>query len=187
MKMSLKMKLITVISFMITVLCIIIYIINVKGIFFTLSITFGTIFYHFAMRLAVGKAVDSIFHNRMDHNKRWFRVGKAEIRFYNKLKIRKWKGKMPTYDLRAFDPKLHSWDEIAGATCQSEIVHEIIVILSFLPIVASVWFGALPVFVITSVLSACFDCLFVMMQRYNRPRIVKVAERQRRKTDVQRK
>lgn len=182
--MSKIMKLITVISFVITVLFVIAYTASCKGIFFTLAITFGTVFYHFAMRLAVGKAVDSIFHNRMDHNKRWFRVGEAEIRFYNKLKIRKWKGKMPTYDLRAFDPKLHSWDEIAGATCQSEIVHEIIVILSFLPIVASVWFGALPVFVITSALSASFDFIFVIMQRYNRPRIIKVAQRQRRKTGV---
>lgn len=186
MKMPAKMKLTAVISLVMTALFAVFYITSAEDVFLTFAISFATVTYHFAMRLAVGKTVDMIFHNKMDHNKKWFRVGKAEQHFYNLLRVRKWKGKMPTYDLKAFDPKIHSWDEIADATCQSEIVHEIIMVLSFLPILASVWFGALPVFVITSVLSACFDCIFVMMQRYNRPRIVKVAERQRRKTDVQR-
>ncbi|MBQ4561515.1 MAG: hypothetical protein IJA55_04185 [Clostridia bacterium] len=185
--MAKKMKLTAVISLVMTALFAIVYITADEAVFLTLVISFGTVAYHFVMRLAVGKAIDMVFHNKMDYNKKWFRVGKTEQRFYNLLRVRKWKGKMPTYDLKAFDPKIHSWDEIAGATCQSEIVHEIIMVLSFLPILASVWLGALPVFVITSFLSACFDCLFVMMQRYNRPRIVKVAERQRRKTDVQRK
>ncbi len=187
MKMPAKIKLTAVISLVATALFTIVYITSDEDIFLTLAICFATVTYHFAMRLAVGKTVDMIFHNKMDYNKRWFRVREAEQHFYNLLRVRKWKGKMPTYDVKVFDPKTHSWDEIAGATCQSEIVHEIIMVLSFLPILASVWFGALPVFVITSVLSAGFDCLFVMMQRYNRPRIVKVAERQRRKTDVQRK
>lgn len=184
--MAKKMKLTTVISFVITFFCVIAYITEDKDIFLTLAISFGTVAYHFIMRLAVGKTVDMIFHNKMDHNKKWFRVGESELRFYSLLRVRKWKSKMPTYDVSIFDPKIHSWDEIAGATCQSEVVHEIIMVFSFLPILASVWFGALPVFIITSVLSACFDCLFVIMQRYNRPRIIKVAERQRRKTVLQR-
>lgn len=61
--------------------------------------------------------------------------------------------------------------------CQSEIVHETIVVFSFLPIVSVVWFGSLPVFIITSVLSAGFDLMFVVMQRYNRPRIIKLIKR----------
>ena len=72
------------------------------------------------------------------------------------------------------DSKIHSWDEIAQAMCQAELVHEVIIILSFLPIFAAIPFGALPVFVITSILSAGFDAMFVIMQRYNRPRIMKL-------------
>ena len=49
-----------------------------------------------------------------------------------------------------------------------------IVVLSFVPIVAGVWFGEYPVFVITSILAAMFDLIFVMIQRYNRQRVIKL-------------
>ena len=84
---------------------------------------------------------------------------------------------MPTYDADLFDISKHSWDEIAQAMCQSELVHETNVILSFLPIMASVWFGALGVFIITSIMSAVFDLMFVFMQRFNRTRILKLKAR----------
>lgn len=35
------------------------------------------------------------------------------------------------------------------------------------------------VFIITSVLSCMFDMIFVIMQRYNRPRLVKIIERKK--------
>lgn len=91
---------------------------------------------------------------------------------------------MPTFDMAAFDPCIHSWDEIAQAMCQSELVHETNVIFSFLPLLAAIWAGSLPVFLITSVLSACYDLLFVIMQRYNRPRIIRLIQRQVSKKTV---
>jgi len=48
----------------------------------------------------------------------------------------------------------------------------------FLPIAEGIWFGAYPVFIVTSVLAAGCDTLFVMMQRYNRQRIMKLLERE---------
>ena len=84
---------------------------------------------------------------------------------------------MPTYDPSLFDQTQKSWDEIAQASCQAELVHETIILLSFVPIVFSIWFGALAVFVITSVLAALFDTVFVIMQRYNRPRIIRLIKR----------
>lgn len=78
---------------------------------------------------------------------------------------------MPTYRPEDFSPKEHTWHEIAQTMCQSEVGHELIIGFSFLPIIASKWFGAFGVFVITSVISAGFDLIFVMMQRYNRDRI----------------
>lgn len=81
---------------------------------------------------------------------------------------------MPTYDRSLFDPQVHTWAEIAQAMCQAELVHETIAALSFLPIVESIWFGTYPVFIVTSVFAAAFDMLFVMIQRYNRQRIMKL-------------
>lgn len=142
----------------------------------TLAITFGTTAYHLVMRLMVGSAVNLLLHNHVDYRRRWFRVGMAEQRLYKKLRVKQWKGKMATYDPGCFDRKRHSWDEIAQATCQAELVHELIIVLSFLPIFAAIPFGALPVFMLTSVLAAGFDAMFVVMQRYNRPRIIKWIE-----------
>ena len=81
---------------------------------------------------------------------------------------------MPTYDASLIDVKVHSLQEIVQAMCQAELVHEMIVVLSFVPIVAGVWFGAYPVFVITSALAAMLDLMFVMVQRYYRQRVFKL-------------
>ena len=88
---------------------------------------------------------------------------------------------MPTYDNSLFDLSKHSLDEIAQAMCQSELVHETITIFSLVPILFSIWFGAFWVFFITSVLGALFDLMFVIMQRYNRPRIIKIIDKTNKK------
>ena len=152
----------------------IIYIKTHSGAAFSIAITFGTIAYHFLMRLIVGLIISQIMKNKADYNKKWYQCRSWELKIYKKINIKKWKRVMPSYEPEYFNPRTHSWDEIAQAMCQAEIVHEIIVVLSFVPIVFSIWFGALLVFVITSVVAAAFDMVFVMMQRYNRSRIVKM-------------
>ncbi len=87
--------------------------------------------------------------------------------------------KMPTFAPEMLDLKTHTWEEIAGATCQSEVVHLTIVVLSFVPIFASLLYGAFWVFFITSVLSAGVEMMFVIMQRYNRPRIIKMIQKEK--------
>ena len=47
-------------------------------------------------------------------------------------------------------------------------------VLSFLPVFAGIKFGAYPVFIINSIVSAGMDLIFVIMQRYNRQRIMKI-------------
>lgn len=176
--MAKKMKRLAGLSLLLTLISAWWYLAAEDEILLTFSITFGTIAYHLGMRLCVGTIVDRCFHNRMDMEKGWFRVGPREQRLYEKWGVKRWKDRMPTYDADAFDSRRHSWEEIAQAMCQAELVHEWIILLSFLPILASVWFGALPVFVITSILSACLDAAFVVMQRYNRPRVCRLMQKQ---------
>lgn len=145
----------------------------------TLAITFGTIAYHFCMRLLVGLLVGLRMHNRADYRRDWYQLHSFEEKLYAKLKVKKWKDRMPTYEPGLFSVKEHSLEEIVGAMCQAEVVHEMIMLCSFLPILASIPFGQLGVFVITSVLAAGFDAMFVIMQRYNRVRIVKLMERRK--------
>lgn len=165
---------------MLTIIFSIIYQFNSNTVILSIAITFGTISYHFLMRLAVGYAINGIFHNRFNYNKKWFLEKKFEKRLYEVLKVKKWKDKMPTFAPEMLDFKVHTWEEIAGAMCQSEVVHSIIAVLCFVPILATLVWGTFWVFFITSVLSACVESMFVIMQRYNRPRVKKMIEKQKR-------
>lgn len=168
------MKIIMGIAVLMTAVFMISYQIKPFEIFLTIAITAATVSYHLLMRLFVGGIFNLLLNNKVDYSRKWFRVGNAEKRLYEVLKVKKWKRFFPTYDPNAFDKKQHSWSEIAQAMCQSELVHQTIVILSFLPILFSFWFGSTLVFVLTSILSALFDLMFVMIQRYNRPRVLKM-------------
>ena len=143
-------------------------------VFRTLAITFATVAYHFWIRLLIGGAFGLIMKNKADLRRRWFRTGKAEMELYRLLRVKSWKGRMPTYDAGQFDPRLHSWKEIAQAMCQAELVHETIIVFSFVPVLFSIWFGETGVFIVTSLISALFDAAFAIMQRYNRPRVLRL-------------
>ena len=176
--MARAMKALTAISLLLGVVCGILWLCGaVWADGFT--ITFGTFFYHFAMRLAVGYGINAIMKNKADLRKRWYQLRPFELRLYKALKVKKWKSGMPTYAPDTFDPKQHSWEEIAQATCQAEIIHEIIIGFSFLPLLAAIAFGEFWVFFVTSVIASMYDLTFVIMQRFNRPRIIKLIAKER--------
>lgn len=149
------------------------------GLYLTLAISFGTTAYHFWMRLAVGLLFNIFMHNKDDLSNPWYQLKPFEKKLYDILRVKKWKDHLPTFDSSRFDPSLHSWEEIAMAMCQAELVHETIIPLSFLPIIATAWFGEPAVFIITSVIAALFDLAFVIVQRYNRPRVIRLINRKR--------
>lgn len=145
---------------------------------YSLAITFGTFFYHMAMRLAVGGIIHACKHNRFDYHKEWFQPLSFEAVFYRTIRIRTWKKKIPTFESAFFDVPQQSLENIIMATCQAEVVHEVIVVLSFLPLFAAISFGAFAVFLITSLIAATADMTFVLLQRYNRPRLMRLMEKQ---------
>jgi len=141
------------------------------------AICFITCFYHFAMRLAVGYTIDGIFHNRMNYRRKWFQPLPFEAALYRKLKVKAWKDRIPTFTPEGFSLEAHSLEEIAGAMCQAEIVHELNMLLSFVPLLFTFLWGSFPVFLITSLLSAAADSVFVILQRSNRPRVLRLLKR----------
>lgn len=151
-----------------------------RGIFATLGVTAMTVGYHFTVRLVIGDVTDAIMRNEADWRKPWFRERKFEQRLYKKLKVKKWKGRLPTFDENAFKLGKQPIERIIGATCQSEIVHELDVLASLAAIFFAIPFGEVWVFVITSALGAVFDMIFVIMQRYNRPRLLRTLKRRNR-------
>ena len=142
------------------------------------TISFGTTAYHFVMRLAVGYLLKALTNYDFDYRHYWFQPRTWETVFYKKLHIRKWKGNLPTYAPSQFSLKEQSLHRIIQNMCGAELVHEIIMVLSFLPLLMVPAFGEFGVFLITSLLAALYDSIFVMAQRYNRPRLVRIYEKQ---------
>lgn len=160
-----------------SVVCIVINCITEISFMETLAVTFGVTSYHFIMRLTVGGWLDRWLNNQVDYTKKWFQVRPFETYVYDVLKVKKWKRYMPTFQNDYFDMRMHSLEEIAGAMCQAELVHEIIAVLSFMPVILSKWLGSCGVFIITSFMAALIDLSFVMIQRFNRPRLLKMIKR----------
>lgn len=169
------MYILTAIFTVLTVLFSVLYLKFNTDLFITLSITFGTILYHFLMRLAVGFLVPHSFH----YTDKFFTEKAFEKPLYKALKVKKWKRFMPSYNPDSYSIKndVRSLEIIADTTCRNEIIHLVICLLSFVPVSFTAFFGAAAVFIITSVFSCMFDMIFVIMQRYNRPRLVRIINR----------
>ena len=121
--------------------------------------------------------MNGIMKNKADHNSIWFREKRFENKLYKLIRVRKWKKYLPTYNPDTFDASQKTVEEIIGATCQAEIVHEVIMALSLLPIAFIPFLGGAAAMIITSVLAMLIDSMFVILQRYNRPKLVRVMER----------
>ena len=168
---------ITLISLVGLLVSAVIYHLTRNRVIFSVAITFGTTFYHLGIRLAVGYLVNAKYHNQMDYTNKWFTEKNFEQKLYKIIQVKKWKKWLPTFNPQDFDVKNRSLTEIVQVTCQSEVVHEVNMILSFVPLVFSVWFGSLGVFLLTSCAAFLFDSIFVIMQRYNRPRLIRLMKK----------
>ncbi|MDE7361632.1 MAG: hypothetical protein K2N38_06845 [Oscillospiraceae bacterium] len=154
-----------------------IYRLNGARICINVGITSMTVCYHFTIRLFIGNILDVIMHNEVDWRKPWFREKQFEEKLYKKLKVKRWKDSMPTVDENAFSLVKQPMECIIGATCQAEVVHELCVLASLAAILFAIPFGSFWVFLITSILGAALDMMFVIMQRYNRPRLLRALQR----------
>ena len=172
-----KMILTTVFLFIGFVISLPIFIVTGNAISEIITITIGITLYHFAMRLVVGAIVNLIMKNKANYNRIWFREKHFEKKLYNLFRVRKWKKYIPTYSPDTFDTNQKTVKEIVGTTCQAEIVHEVIMALSLLPIAAIPFLGGAVAIYITSFLSMLIDFVFVILQRYNRPKLLRAMER----------
>ncbi len=172
-----KMILTTLFLFIAFAIFLPVYIITKNNVVEIITITIGVTLYHFAMRLAVGAIVNLIMKNKADHKSFWFREKAFEKKLYKLLRVQKWKKYIPTYNPDTFDLNKKTLNEIIGATCQAEIVHEVIMALSLLPIALIPFLNGATAFIVTSILAMLIDFVFVILQRYNRPKLVRVMER----------
>ena len=62
---------------------------------------------------------------------------------------------------------------------KSEIDHWVNELLSLSTLLFSLVWGELWIFLLSAVLAMAFDAQFIVVQRYNRPRVLKLLERRR--------
>lgn len=136
----------------------------------------STVLYHAGMRLLVGLVTGHGF--RPDSP--WFLEKPFEKALYRKLRVKKWKAKMPTYSPQTYALGSLPPETIAKTMCRNEVVHELCAVFSLLPILLAVSFGAWWFFVPTSVFGFFADLAFAAIQRYNRPRILRLVRRQQK-------
>lgn len=129
------------------------------------------IVYHFWLRLIMGN-VTKLF--KIDRNHFWFKERKFEKKLYRLLRVKKWKGKALTYNPEAFDLEKNSLSEVAETMAKSEVDHWINEVISVTSIFFSLIWGEFWIFLVTAVAAMIFDAQFIVIQRYNRPRIMKI-------------
>lgn len=144
-----------------------------------LQITMITVLYHFLMRLLVGETVTALCRGRtFPYENFWFRQHRFESGLYRFLRVKSWKNKVITARPRQFDVQQRSAEELLFFMTQAEIVHEICMALSFVPLLLIIPYGAAGVFWLTSSSACLIDGAFVAIQRYNRPRVLRIAKKQ---------
>lgn len=161
------------------ILSVLIYNICGSVLAFSLTVTFFTTLYHFVMRILAARLVVIARKNKTDDKN--FKISEAEEKFYKIIGIKKWKKYAPTYDTRQFCLKDLTHDEIIHNMTNAEIGHGAIVVLSFVPILFSKAAGGFWAFLITSVLAAVFDLQFVLIQRFNKSRMSRIMEKEKKK------
>lgn len=129
------------------------------------------IMYHFWVRIIMGN-VTKLF--KINRNGFWFKEHKFERKLYKILRVKKWKGKSLTYNPESFDLEKNSLEEIADTTAKSEVDHWVNEIISITSIFFSILWGEFWIFFLTAVAAMIFDAQFIIIQRYNRPRIMKI-------------
>ena len=176
---ALFMCLVIVITLIISITCFILYYGNIykNNLILWTGITAFTIMYHFWVRIIMGN-VSKLFKKYINYKQWLFKERKFEKKLYKILRVKDWKGKALTYNPESFSLKEHSLEEIANTMAKSEVDHWINEAISLSTMLFAILWGDFWIFCLTAVAAMIFDSQFIIIQRYNRPRIVKIIDRE---------
>ena len=127
--------------------------------------------------------VTKLFKKHINYNQWWFKEKSFEKKLYKKLKVKNWKKKVLTYNPELFDLKQNSLEDIANTMVKSELDHWINEVISLTTLLFAIPWGEFWIFFITAVAAMLFDGQFIIVQRYNRPRVLKVLNRKNNAND----
>ena len=142
-----------------------------------------TIMYHFWVRIILGN-VSKLFKKKINYKQKWFQELKFEKSLYKLLHVKEWKDKAFTYNPRDFSLKDRSLEDILNTTAKSEVDHWINEAISVSTMFFGLIWGKPWLFIISAICAMIFDSQFIIIQRYNRPRLAKVVQRENRKKET---
>ncbi len=134
-----------------------------------------TIMYHLWMRIIMGN-VTKLWN--LTYTGRWFQEKRFEKKLYKILRVKKWKKSALTYNPELYNVKERTMTQIADATAKAETDHWINVLISFSTLLFALVWGHPWLLLITAVAAALFDSQFIVIQRYNRPRLQRLIEKE---------
>ena len=141
------------------------------------GITAFTIMYHFWVRIIMGN-VSKLIKKYINYKQWWFKEKAFERNLYKLLRVKEWKGKALTYNPESFSLKENSLEEIANTMVKSEIDHWINEVISLSTLLFIIPWGQAWAFIISAIAAMIFDSQFIIIQRYNRPRVLRILEKE---------
>lgn len=144
------------------------------------GVTAFTATYHLWLRLIMGN-VTKCFSIRYTHP--WFKERQFEKKFYRLLGVRRWKDKVLTYNPELFSLADYSLDDVANTISKAETDHWVNELISLSTLLFALIWGQFWIFALTAAAAMVFDAQFIVIQRYNRPRIIKILSRKTKKQE----
>jgi hypothetical protein len=161
------------------------YTVYKNAVIFSLMVTFVTMAYHCIYRILISLTVPLVQKRGwLNENGLYFREKKFEAKLYKLLRVKAWKDKYPVYgDRNTFQVNGNlrkPIDTIVQITMSAELVHALGAPLGFLSILLCFWTQVygwdIAVFAVTATVAAIVEICPLMIQRYNRPRYIKLRE-----------
>ncbi|MBR3994101.1 MAG: hypothetical protein IKI97_02360 [Clostridia bacterium] len=136
------------------------------------------IVYHFWTRLIMGALSK---HWKIMYKHPFFKPLSFEKKLYKILRVRQWRDKVLTFNPDEFLLSKRTLPEIANTMAKAEVDHWVNEIISITAIFFSLIWGVFPIFFITSIMAMLFDAQFIVVQRFNRPKIARLIEGKEKK------
>ena len=141
------------------------------------GVTAFTIVYQLGLRLLFGVLTTS-FKNKLNTKQFIFKERKFEKKLYEALKVKKWKKRALTYDPEAFNLRKNTKKQVLQTMLKSELDHWINELISLSTLLFALIWGEFGIFLVTCILAMLFDGQFILIQRFNRPRIERLIDKE---------
>lgn len=162
-------------TFLLSAVCFIIYycVASNSDLVLWVGIVSFMILYHFGLRIFMGEVTKRLKINYMHP---WFKRRSFEKKLYRLLRVRSWKDRVLTFEPENYDFEKRTLDELATTMAKSELDHWINEVISLTSILFLFLWGCPSAFIITAALAMLFDGQFIIVQRYNRPIVLRLKE-----------